>query len=46
MERDANYVAVGAFTLLVIAMAVAFVLWYSDSGDKTRLHTIRNLFRR
>jgi len=34
MDRDANYIAVGAFTLLVIAMAVAFVLWYSDSGDK------------
>lgn len=33
MERDANYVAVGAFTLLVIGMAVAFVIWYSDSGD-------------
>lgn len=33
MERDANYVAVGAFTLLVIIMAVAFVIWYSDSGD-------------
>lgn len=33
MERDANYVAVGAFTLLVIAMAVSFVIWYSDSGD-------------
>lgn len=34
MERDANYVAVGSFALLVIAMAVAFVLWYSDSGDR------------
>ena len=34
MDRDANYVAVGAFTLLVMAMAVTFVLWYSDSGDK------------
>lgn len=33
MERDANYVAVGAFTLLVIAMAAAFVVWYSESGD-------------
>ncbi|MGC3981424.1 MAG: MlaD family protein [Steroidobacteraceae bacterium] len=33
MERDANYVAVGAFTLLVIAMATAFVIWYSDSGE-------------
>lgn len=30
MERDANYVAVGAFALLVIAMAVTFVLWYRD----------------
>lgn len=34
MERDANYVAVGAFTLLVIAMAVAFVIWYSDTADR------------
>ncbi len=33
MDRDANYVAVGAFTLLVIAMAAAFVVWYSESGD-------------
>ncbi len=34
MERDANYIAVGAFTLLVMAMAVGFVMWYSDSGDR------------
>ncbi len=34
MDRDANYVAVGAFVLLVIAMAVSFVLWYSNSQDK------------
>ena len=33
MERDANYVAVGAFILLVIAMAVGFVLWYTDAND-------------
>src|SRR5262245_14630828 len=33
MEREANYVAVGAFILLVLAMAVAFVLWYSDAND-------------
>ncbi len=33
MEREANYVAVGAFILLVVAMAVAFVLWYSDARD-------------
>lgn len=33
MEREANYVAVGAFILLVTAMAVAFVIWYSDAND-------------
>jgi phospholipid/cholesterol/gamma-HCH transport system substrate-binding protein len=33
MERDANYAAVGAFMLLLIAMAVGFVLWYSKAGD-------------
>jgi phospholipid/cholesterol/gamma-HCH transport system substrate-binding protein len=33
MERDAHYVAVGAFILLVIAFAVAFVLWYTDAND-------------
>lgn len=33
MEREANYVAVGTFILLVIAMGVAFVLWYSDARE-------------
>jgi len=33
MDREANYVAVGAFVLLVIVMAAGFVLWYSDAGD-------------
>jgi phospholipid/cholesterol/gamma-HCH transport system substrate-binding protein len=33
MEREANYVAVGAFILLVVAMAVGFVLWYTDTND-------------
>lgn len=33
MEREANYVAVGVFILLVIAMGVGFVLWYSDAKD-------------
>ena len=33
MERDAHYVAVGAFILLVIAFAVGFVLWYTDASD-------------
>lgn len=31
MEREANYAAVGAFVLLVIAMAGLFVYWYSDA---------------
>ena len=34
MDRDSNYVAVGAFVLLVIAMAVSFVFWYTDEQDK------------
>ena len=34
MDRDANYVAVGAFVLLVIAMAVSFVYWYTQQRDK------------
>lgn len=34
MDRDSNYIAVGAFVLLVIAMGVAFVLWYTEHQDK------------
>jgi phospholipid/cholesterol/gamma-HCH transport system substrate-binding protein len=34
MDRDANYVAVGAFVLLVIAMAVTFVFWYTNQAEK------------
>lgn len=33
MEREANYAAVGAFVLLVLAMAGLFVYWYADSRD-------------
>lgn len=33
MERDAHYVAVGAFALLVIAMAVTFVFWYREANN-------------
>ena len=33
MEREANYTAVGAFVMLVLAMAVAFVYWYSDARN-------------
>jgi phospholipid/cholesterol/gamma-HCH transport system substrate-binding protein len=31
MEREANYVAVGAFVLLLLVMGVLFVYWYADS---------------
>jgi phospholipid/cholesterol/gamma-HCH transport system substrate-binding protein len=34
MDRDANYVVVGAFVLLVVAMGVAFVFWYTDQQDR------------
>jgi phospholipid/cholesterol/gamma-HCH transport system substrate-binding protein len=33
MDREANYVAVGAFVLLVLFLGAGFVLWYSDSAD-------------
>lgn len=33
MEREANYTAVGAFVLLVAALAAAFVYWYSDARN-------------
>jgi len=31
MEREANYVAVGSFVLLLLVMGVLFVYWYADS---------------
>ena len=34
MERDANYTAVGAFVLLIVAMAGWFVYWYSEGRDR------------
>jgi len=33
MEREANYAAVGAFVLLIIAMAGLFVYWYTDAHE-------------
>jgi phospholipid/cholesterol/gamma-HCH transport system substrate-binding protein len=33
MEREANYAAVGAFVLLIIAMAGLFVYWYTGSRE-------------
>ncbi len=34
MEREANYFAVGAFVILVTAMAGLFVYWYSEGRDQ------------
>jgi phospholipid/cholesterol/gamma-HCH transport system substrate-binding protein len=34
MEREARYAAVGAFVLLVLAMAVLFVYWYAEGHEK------------
>lgn len=34
MEREANYTAVGAFVILVVAMVVMFVYWYSEGRDR------------
>jgi phospholipid/cholesterol/gamma-HCH transport system substrate-binding protein len=34
MDRNTNYVVVGAFVLLVIGMAVSFVYWYTDQKDR------------
>ena len=34
MDRDANYVAVGAFVVVVLAMATGFVLWYTNSTER------------
>jgi phospholipid/cholesterol/gamma-HCH transport system substrate-binding protein len=38
VEREANYAAVGAFVLLVIAMAGMFVYWYAGARE-TREYT-------
>jgi phospholipid/cholesterol/gamma-HCH transport system substrate-binding protein len=34
MEREARYAAVGAFVLLVLAMAALFVYWYAEGHEK------------
>jgi phospholipid/cholesterol/gamma-HCH transport system substrate-binding protein len=45
MDRDANYLAVGAFVLLVIAMGVSFVLWYTEHQDKRQYHLYEVYFQ-
>jgi phospholipid/cholesterol/gamma-HCH transport system substrate-binding protein len=44
MERDANYVAVGAFVVLVVALGIAFVLWYSDARDQREFQSYEIYF--
>lgn len=34
MEREANYVTVGAFVVLILTMATVFVLWYTKAQDR------------
>jgi phospholipid/cholesterol/gamma-HCH transport system substrate-binding protein len=34
VDRNTNYVVVGAFVLLVLGMALSFVYWYTDQKDK------------
>jgi phospholipid/cholesterol/gamma-HCH transport system substrate-binding protein len=38
VDRDTNYVVVGAFVLLVIGIAVSFVYWYTGHKDKRTYH--------
>src|SRR5579862_5765282 len=45
MDRDTNYVVVGAFVLLVIAIAASFVYWYTDQKDKRTYHRYEIYFR-
>jgi phospholipid/cholesterol/gamma-HCH transport system substrate-binding protein len=33
MDRESNYVAVGAFVLLVLVLGAGFVFWYSDTAE-------------
>lgn len=33
MDREANYVAVGGFVLLMVVLGVGFVLWYSNRTE-------------
>jgi phospholipid/cholesterol/gamma-HCH transport system substrate-binding protein len=34
VDRNTNYVVVGAFVLLILGMALSFVYWYTDQRDK------------
>ena len=34
MEREANYLAVGSFVLLVLVVGILFVYWYSGANER------------
>ena len=34
MDREPNYVAVGAFVLLMLLLGAGFVFWYTDTADR------------
>ena len=36
MEREANYLAVGSFVLLVLVVGILFVYWYSGANERLR----------
>lgn len=36
MEREANYLAVGSFVLLVLVVGALFVFWYSGANERHR----------
>lgn len=36
MEREANYLAVGSFVLLVLVVGTLFVFWYSGANERHR----------
>jgi phospholipid/cholesterol/gamma-HCH transport system substrate-binding protein len=45
MDRDPNYVVVGAFVLLVIVMASSFVLWYTGEQQHRSYQRYEIYFR-
>jgi phospholipid/cholesterol/gamma-HCH transport system substrate-binding protein len=45
MEREANYITVGAFVLLVLGLAAWFVIWYTDAQDKRNYHHFEIYFQ-
>ncbi|MBP6776408.1 MAG: MCE family protein [Piscinibacter sp.] len=45
MDKDAHYVTVGAFVLLVLVMAASFVTWYTGTRDRREQQRYEIYFR-